>query len=250
MTPTPAPPPTPAPTTFYKTTRLDGTDFRTGAFDYAAALGSTLSVSAAPRPRCHTGSVLHASAEPTEALNGGAWPCRLFAVEGRPVARNARTRGFFALHVTDELDARLALGPNADEVTAVLRCTATLTPRQATQLATALAEADSRAWHAAGSVCGHFAKASMRHAAMRAAQEATRTAVHQAQVRAASSPAAELGVDSETWRAAAAAARAATTAALVGDLITEKHYGTLSAPWEALTAPAASSARSPSIHAA
>ncbi|HWU22746.1 MAG TPA: hypothetical protein VN088_14520, partial [Nocardioides sp.] len=90
-------------TTYYKATRIDGTDFRTGTVDYAGALASGRRVRVkAPAQEsyaCCTEYVLHASDAPGETLVGGSWPCRLFEVAGRPVAWRGHKLGFRSLVV-------------------------------------------------------------------------------------------------------------------------------------------------------
>ncbi|MGH7240512.1 MAG: hypothetical protein ACREHG_10695, partial [Candidatus Saccharimonadales bacterium] len=87
--------------TYYKATRPDGTDFYTGTVDYAGAVGRSVR---ARSPRgasyeCCTDGVLHASDVPTETLIDGWWPCRLFAVTGKPVAQLGHKYGFRRLTV-------------------------------------------------------------------------------------------------------------------------------------------------------
>lgn len=96
--------------TFYKATRLDGSDFWTGTISYADALGGApIAVPEVEKPQCYSGDVLHATAIPTAALSGGSWPCRLFEVTGNPVTLLDDVFGFFELSVVREIDPHLAL---------------------------------------------------------------------------------------------------------------------------------------------
>ena len=157
---------------FYKATRPDGTDFYTGTIDYAAALETGKRV----RPRewtrqqvtisgerfgewttCSPG-VLHASDAPAETLIGGGWPCRLFVVEGNPVIEaNGHKYGFRQLHVTAELPAWQALGPNGQQVVALIERARILTATELDGLAAARVAAWAAAWAAVfGDVIGQY----------------------------------------------------------------------------------------------
>jgi hypothetical protein len=134
---------------FYKATRPDGTDFRTGQVQYE--------VGKRVRPLPHDGErrlcgpgFLHASTEPGESLAGGRWPCRLFEVTGKPVAglddQHPYKAGFRQLSVVREVEAWRALGPNGREVAALIDRARRLTPSEAR----ALCAAWVAAWDAAG----------------------------------------------------------------------------------------------------
>lgn len=110
--------------TYYKATQPNGTDFFSGTIDYAAALksGEPLKrlTSADGRYACCTPTVYHAADTPSETLIGGWWPCRLFRVAGRPVAREGHKLGFRSLRVVEEVEAWQALGPNGREIVALI----------------------------------------------------------------------------------------------------------------------------------
>src|SRR4051812_23669043 len=115
---------------YYKAVRPDGTDFRTGTIDYAAALGGKVTAPSAPRKggyECCTDGVLHASVVPTETLIGGSWPCRLFEVTGRAVASEGHKRGFRSLTIVREIPAHRALGPQGAYIAALIERAAQLT---------------------------------------------------------------------------------------------------------------------------
>ena len=202
--------------TYYKATRLDGTDFYTGSVDYVAALTSGKRVRVRTPVRayyvCCTRHVFHASDVPTETLIGGSWPCRLFEVTGRPVAQERHKFGFRSLAVVREVESWRALGPQGREVAAFVERAKALTDDDARRLAAARAAA----WDAA------------RDAARVAAGVATWDA-------------ARVAAGGATWDAArAAAGDAAWDAAwaiVVRDLISTEHYDTLTMPWRTVAGP-------------
>lgn len=138
-------------TTYYKCTRPDGTDFRTGTIDYAAALVSG-EVITHPAKRLRPGdastylSVSVAAADCT----GMRWPCRLFRVE--PVGKAVpdpdipSKRCVKALRVVEELPAWQALGPNGEAVVSLIDRARTLTRDETYRMAAARAAAGDAAW--------------------------------------------------------------------------------------------------------
>lgn len=206
--------------TYFKAVRSDGTDFRTGTIDYAAALGGEpITLPEVPDPECCTSTVLHASTVPTETLVGGSWPCRLFEVTGTPVAEKGCKRGFFSLAVVREIDAHQALGPQGEQVAALVDRSGKLTVDEAKKLDAALVAADQGdqggAWDAAWTAAWV--------AADRDARGATRDAAWDAAARGA---------------AARGAAWDAALALVVRDLITKEHYDLLTGPWAQVIGPA------------
>lgn len=196
--------------TYFKAVRPDGTDFRTGAIDYAAALGGEpITLPEVPDPECCTSTVLHASTVPTETLVGGSWPCRLFEVTGTPVAQDWHKRGFFSLAVAREVDAHQALGPQGEQVAALIDRAGKLTVGEAEKMAAARGAARDAARGAARAAAQYAARAAARGAAWDAA-----------------------------WDAARDAARDAALALVVRDLITKEQYSLLTGPWARVICPA------------
>ncbi|MGW6260344.1 hypothetical protein [Streptomyces sp. NPDC055085] len=195
---------------YYKATREDGTDFRTGTVDYAAALesGKPLKrLTSYDGYECCADTVYHAADTPSETLIGGSWPCRLFEVTGRPVAQEGHKFGFRSLRVAKEIPAWQALGPNGEKVAALIARIKTVTPEEATSLGAAW----DAAWHAARGA----ARGAAWHAARAAAWDAARGAA---------------------WHAARAAAWDAAYALTVEDLVgtgnfTTEHFDLLYGPW-------------------
>ena len=201
--------------TYYKAVRPDGTDFYSGrvAWDRVGEIVEH------PDPGSPGGEdakgYLSVSVSPTDCT-GMKWPCRLFEVEpveGVPVWKPTPSlpskRASHAWRVVRELPAHEALGPNGAEVAAFLDLLPTLTRTQ---------------WDAAGDAAGDAARAATRDAALAATWGAARAAALAATWAA-------------TWDAARAAAGdaalAAVRALLVRDLITTKHFDTLTAPMRA-----------------
>jgi hypothetical protein len=121
---------------YFKATRVDGTDFRTGTVDYAAALASgqpvvpnpvtpdeQLSIDYGHPGFCRPGR-LYAADAPGMTLVGGPWPCRLFIVEGDPVEGfdwvHAHKGAFHRLTVVEELPGWQALGGNGEQAAAFI----------------------------------------------------------------------------------------------------------------------------------
>lgn len=184
---------------YYKATQLDGTDFHTGSVDYAAHLASGEPLPTkrdVEYPQCCTGTVYHASTSKADTLIGGAWPCRLFEVEGESVASEDNKRGFYTFKVVRALPAHEALGPNGEAVVALIGRAGQMTPEQVRDLAAA----------GAGAAAGDAARAAAGDAAWDAARAAA-------------------------GGAAGGAARAAACALVVKDLITTEQFNLLYGPW-------------------
>ena len=224
--------------TYYKATRPDGFSFADPTFG-PWEVGKTLrrpkdtgsgtsnparikinGVTTNP-PLCGPGW-LHASNEPGEVLVGGKWPCRLFRVEGKAHigfdSRHPHKGGFLQLKVVEELPAHLALGPNGEEVAALIERARKLTAEEAKRLAAA----GDAAWDAARAAAWDAARAAAGDAAGAAA-------------RAAAWAAARAAAGDAAWDAAGAAAWAAAGdaawALVVKDLITPEQFDALYAPW-------------------
>ena len=212
--------------TYYKATRTDGTDFRTGTILYE--------VGKRVRPAPHDGSrsicgpgYLHASDVPTETLLGGSWPCRLFEVSGKPcVGFDEHYRhkgGFKQLKVLKELPSHQALGPQGEELVALFDAIRGLDREQVRSLVAAWDAARVAAWVAARVAARDAAWDAARDAAWVAAWDAARDAAWVA-----------------AWDAARVAARDAAwdaaLAILTRDLIgsgdyTQEHHDLLYGPW-------------------
>lgn len=191
----------------YKATNPKGRDFHTDTLDYAAALasGEVLmhpdSKKIVPN-RPHT--YLSVSVEPAETLIGGRWPARLFRVEavGEVVGgleASRYKRAVLGVRVVEELPAWMVLGPNGEDVVALIERARTLTADEIKRMSVDRDAARDAAWGAAWN----------------AARNAGRGAV---------------------WYAARGVARGVVWGAVtitVRDLITQEHYDTLMAPWRA-----------------
>lgn len=132
--------------TYFKAVRPDGTDFYTGTVDYASLCGTGASLPAKPvvlNPECCSPDVYHASTVKEGTLIGDLWPCRLFEVEGEPVAEEGSKRGFFTLKVIRELPAHEVFGPHGEEILAFAERVGRLTTDDAVRLAALNRERDA-----------------------------------------------------------------------------------------------------------
>lgn len=198
---------------YFKATRPDGTDCYTGTVDYGAALKSG-AVLEHPAKFCRNNPATYFSVSiaPTDCT-GMRWPCRLFRVE--PVGRAWRNdvlpskRCCSRLRVVEELPAHLALGPQGQEVAALIERAGRLTEDEVKRRAAAWAAATDPAGAAAWAAAGAAAETAARAAAGAAAWDAAGAAV----------------------QTAAGAAAWAAVALLTRDLITTKHFNVLYGPW-------------------
>lgn len=205
-------------TVYFKATRLDQTDFRTGTVRYEVGKRVRPLPCTRVRKICGHG-YLHAADVPAMTLIGGTWPCRLFEVTGKPRvgfddAQHRHKGGFRQLTVIRELDSHLALGPNGRYVAAIIARTARLTDQEALELDAAWGATWSAAWGAAWGAAWDAAWGAARNAAWDATWHATRDATWHA-----------------TWHATRDAARGAALATLARDLITPEQFDCLYGPW-------------------
>ena len=200
-------------TTYYKATTTDALSFYDKTTTWKVGR-----ITRHPKPDlseglCSTG-VLHASDAPGETLLGGSWPCRLFRVEPRgEIIGNGHKFGCAAWKVEEELPAWQALGPNGEDVAALIERAETLTAVEAERLKAARAAARAAAWDAA--------RDAARDAAWDAAWDAARDAARDAAWAAA-------------WDAAWDAARDAARALVVRDRIPAERFDVLYGPWRAV----------------
>lgn len=220
-------------TTYYKAVRPDGTDFRTGTIDYAAALASGGTVK-----HPHPGDPLTGGAEgylsaATVATDctGMLWPCRLFEVEPVGVQWVPDAYGLphkvacHALKVVRELPAHEALGPQGEHVVELIERVDALTLADARRVYSVRAAASTIGYVAAMAAAIHAAT----HAAGRAAESAAINAALNAARRAAKGAARDAA-----WEVA----RALAVRDLIGQYgFTREHYDTLTGPWRQVIGP-------------
>lgn len=196
---------------YYKATRPDGTDFHAGTIDYARALetGEVIRHPAKKMIRDEPWTYLSVSVHPANCT-GMEWPCRLFRVE--PVGRTLKAqlseskRSCSALRVVEELPAHMALGPQGEEVVALIERCRSLTTEEGRRL--------DAAWDAWDAAWGAWDAWDAWDAAWNAAWNAARNAARNA-----------------AWGAAWNAAWAAALALLTRDLISTEHFDLLYGPW-------------------
>jgi hypothetical protein len=215
--------------TYYKAVRPDGTDFRTGTINYAAAMesGEIIRHPSKRKTRDKPSTYLSVSVEPADCT-GFAWPCRLFRV--KPVGRvmenlsaSRNKRAVSALRVVEELPAHMAFGPNGEAVAALIERASRLTADEWSRLDAAwCAEADRYvAWLAAIDAPRYAAIDAARYPARDAAWDAACYAARAAVQSAAYA----------TWDAARDAAPDAAVALMMRDKITPEQFDLLYGPW-------------------
>jgi hypothetical protein len=216
--------------TYWKATRLNGTDFYTGTVDYAAALAS-----GEPLPEL-SGAVAfpgpgwyHLATVPTECV-GMSWPCRLFEVEPADDLGDHRPRGAYKVGATSvrvlrEIDAHGALGPQGVQVAAIIERCATLTADEVSRLNAAWDAARGTARGTTWDAAWDATRVAARVAAWDAAWDATRVAARVA------------AWDAALYAAARDAALGAAWGLLLRDLIgqhpgwDQDAYDLLTGPW-------------------
>ena len=219
-------------TVFYKATRPDGTDFYTGTVDYAAALASGEPLPELPGDVAFPGpGWYHLATVPTECVGMG-WPCRLFEVQ--PVGSvhtdtgHPHKIGTTSVRVLREVDAHLALGPQGEQVAALIGRCRVLSGVEVDRLAVA--------WNATRG-------AADRDVTWVAALIATRAAAWEASWDAAARHAATRHAVRDAVRAATRAAGDAAGALLCRDLIgqapgwDQDAYDWLTGPWRQIIGP-------------
>ena len=234
-------------TTYYKAVRPDGTDFYTGKTQWAPPEGHEAPwIVYHPSglqevPSTHPRDFLSVATAPTDCT-GMAWPCRLLQVrpvEGYPAV--ATPRKLFpnratatAWEVVAELDPRLALGPQADQLLALFDAAERLTGDKLRDLAAARTAARTAArnasWDAARTAAADAAwEASWdaaREAARNAAADAAWYAAREATMEATGN-AARTAAGNAAWNASYGAAEAL----VLRDFLAQEHYDTLTRPW-------------------
>jgi hypothetical protein len=203
--------------TFYKATRPDGTSFFDSKTKWRVGRITRLARPDLGMGLCSNG-VLHAANDPAMTLAGGSWPCRLFEVEPRgPMTKVVNCKvGATSWKVVRELSAWRALGPNGEQVAALIGRASRVTFAEAQQIdAARVAAWDAARWAAA------------RDAAWGATRDAAWAAA-----RAASDAA--RGATRDAAGAAAAAAAGAAAGLVVRDLISDEQYQLLAGPWLAV----------------
>ena len=234
-------------TTYYKAVRPDGTDFHTGEVQWAPPEGHEAPwIVYHPSGRQEAPSIsprdfLSVATVPTDC-SGMAWPCRLLQVrpvEGHPVATPGRQKlpnrvVATAWEVVAELDPRLALGPQADQLLDLFDTAERLTGDKLRELAAP--------WNATGKAARDAARNAARYAARDAALDAARNATWNAARNATRNAARDAALDAArdvvwdvsgnvVYDVAWSAAYDAAEALVVRDLLPQEHYDTLTRPW-------------------
>jgi hypothetical protein len=159
---------------------------------------------------------LSLSTEPAETLIGRSWPARLLRVEplGEVTTSDQyrHKRCVLRARVVDELESWRVLGPNGEQVAALLERASQLTTGDVQRLATA--------WDAAWNAAWVAARDAVWNAARNAARDAARVAARDA-----------------AWDVARDAAWDAARALVVRDLLVGEHFETLTRPWVSVMGP-------------
>jgi len=221
---------------YYKATRPDATSFYDGKTKWRVGR-----VVRHPAPDLSLGlcsvGVLHFSDASGEVLMGGSWPCRLFEVEprGPVIGPKDHKYGTTALKVVAEFPAWQALGPNGEEVAALIDRARMLTKEETkrlyaaryavTDVARDVARDAARyaAWLAAWDAAGYAARYAAAYAAENAAWVAVWDVARDAAGYAARYAAARYAAEN--------AARSAARALVVKDLISSEQFELLYGSW-------------------
>jgi hypothetical protein len=244
---------------YYKATRPDATSFYDGKTKWRVGRVVRHSAPDLSLGLCSVG-VLHFSDVSGEVLMGGSWPCRLFEVEprGPVIGPEDHKYGTTALEVVAEFPAWQALGPNGEEVAALIDRARMLTKEEikrlyaaryaVTDVARDVARDAARyaAWLAAWDAAGYAARYAAAYAAENAAWVAVwdvardaawdvaRYAARYAAENAAEN-AARYAAENAAWAAAGYAARDvardAARALVVKDLISSEQFELLYGSW-------------------
>ena len=194
--------------TYYKATRMDGTDFHTGKIDYTRVPLPEMS----GEGEFPGAGWLHLATTPTECV-GASWPCRLFEIEPDNYAKVYQDKdhphkiGTTKAFVTREIESWKFFGPQGKEVVALIERVKKLTAEDCRKL--------SAARSAARSVAYSVAYSAAYSAARSAADSAAYSVVYSAADSAADS----------------------VLALVVRDKITPAHYDTLTTPWRTTIGP-------------
>lgn len=229
--------------TYYKAVRLDGTDFYSGTVrwlpeDLTLPEGGWLVTHPRPHPRADSG-YLSVSVSETECV-GMSWPCLLLRVEPRgkvwtpkPLVLPLKRAGY-AWKVVEVLNPLTALGPQGAEMVALIQAAGVLTSDQTEQLHAAWdASLEDVAWVAALQVALDAALDDDRQAARYSARQAIRDSTRYAPLHASLYDVPRYAA----WRASRNVAQEALNALLVRDLISRRHYDTLTLPWRGVVGP-------------
>ena len=200
---------------YYKATRPDATSFYDGKTKWRVGR-----VVRHPAPDLFLGlcsvGVLHFSDVSGEVLMGGSWPCRLFEVEprGPVIGPKDHKYGTTALKVVAEFPAWQALGPNGEEVAALIDRARMLTKEEIKRLYAAAYAAGPAARYAAENAARYAAWDAARYAAWLAAWDAAGYAARYAAAYAA---------ENAAW--------VAVWALVVKDLISSEQFELLYGSW-------------------
>jgi hypothetical protein len=125
---------------FFKAVTPDLTDFFPVRVSYK--IGATIThPDPAEAPELYKPGLLHATSDPSAALVGGSWPCRLLIVEGEPLVSGSYMHGFVELEVLREVEAHRALGPNGEDVAGLIERARRMTADELQRLALAASAA-------------------------------------------------------------------------------------------------------------
>ena len=143
---------------YYKALRPDGTDFATGTT--RPALGQWMPLITGELIMCRRG--YHVSDAVAETLAGGSWPCLLARVEipEGDWEQQGHKLAVSTYRVVEWLPAHQALGPNGQEVAALIERARLLTAPELQRLAASLAAphvASPAAYHVASPAAYHVA---------------------------------------------------------------------------------------------
>jgi hypothetical protein len=207
---------------YYKATRPDGTDFRTGKIDYGRMLGTSVGIKH-PNPgtlnSSEAGGYFSVSTVPTDCTSF-QWPALLFEVEivgesWKPdSSKLPNKRAGHELLVIAKLPAWQLFGPRGESIVAIIDARARLTTKQVNRL---IAARDDKFWTAWDELWSVASGGRAGRAGLRAARDALCGRLYD-------------------WSGDDAAYGAAL-AVLFQDIITPQVYRDITAPWREVVGP-------------
>ena len=211
--------------TYYKATRMDGTDFYTGKIDYTRVPLPQMS----GQGEFPGAGWLHLATTPTECV-GASWPCRLFEIEPDNYAQVYQDKshphkiGTTKAFVTREIESWKFFGPQGKEVVALVERAKKLSAEDCKKLDSALDSAWASAWDSARTSAWDSARDSAWASAWTSAWDSA-------------SASARTSAWDSAWTSALASAGLVSRDLIGKGKFTQEQYDILTIPWRTAIGP-------------